>query len=92
MEGKLIEKTKKFPYIIKFTYNHVILQIVPPIIEELKKKARSLGLWNLFLSKHYREGAGLTNLEYALMAEITGRSLRIAPEVYLRILNLKISQ
>ncbi|GBC08077.1 hypothetical protein RclHR1_00790027 [Rhizophagus clarus] len=55
-------------------------KIVPPIIEELKKKARSLGLWNLFLSKHYREGAGLTNLEYALMAEITGRSIRIAPE------------
>ncbi|CAG8491412.1 4157_t:CDS:2 [Funneliformis mosseae] len=53
---------------------------VPPIIEELKKKARSLGLWNLFLSKHYHEGAGLTNLEYALMAEITGKSLRIAPE------------
>ncbi|CAG8560379.1 3979_t:CDS:2 [Funneliformis caledonium] len=44
---------------------------VPPIIEELKKKARSLGLWNLFLSKNYHEGAGLTNLEYALMAEIT---------------------
>jgi len=59
----------------------VILQIVPPIIEELKKKARSLGLWNLFLSKHYSEGAGLTNLEYALMAEITGKSIRIAPEV-----------
>ena len=57
------------------------IQVVPPIIEELKKKARSLGLWNLFLSKHYREGAGLTNLEYALAAEITGKSLRIAPEV-----------
>ncbi|CAG8481559.1 8633_t:CDS:2 [Dentiscutata erythropus] len=56
------------------------VEYVPPIIEELKKKARSLGLWNLFLSKHYSEGAGLTNLEYALIAEITGRSLRIAPE------------
>ncbi|CAG8684526.1 5118_t:CDS:2 [Racocetra fulgida] len=53
---------------------------IPPIIEELKKKARSLGLWNLFLSKHYSEGAGLTNLEYALMAEIMGKSIRIAPE------------
>ncbi|KAF0391089.1 acyl-CoA dehydrogenase NM domain-like protein [Gigaspora margarita] len=53
---------------------------VPPIIEELKQKAKSSGLWNLFLSKHYPEGAGLTNLEYALIAEIMGRSLRIAPE------------
>ena len=58
-----------------------MIQTVPPIIEELKRKARSLGLWNLFLSKNYREGAGLTNLEYALVAEIMGRSLRIAPEV-----------
>ncbi|CAG8762187.1 2186_t:CDS:2, partial [Acaulospora morrowiae] len=46
----------------------------------LKSKAKSLGLWNLFLSKDYPEGAGLTNLEYSLMAEIMGRSIRIAPE------------
>ncbi|KAF3923700.1 hypothetical protein ABW20_dc0102841 [Dactylellina cionopaga] len=47
----------------------------PPIIDELKKKARAQGLWNLFLSKtHYSEGAGFTNLEYGLMAEILGRS------------------
>ena len=50
-------------------------------MEELKKKARSLGLWNLFLGQDYKEGAGLTNLEYSLIAEVTGRSIKIAPEV-----------
>ncbi|KAF3930172.1 hypothetical protein ABW19_dt0210310 [Dactylella cylindrospora] len=47
----------------------------PPIMDDLKAKARKLGLWNLFLSKtHYSQGAGFTNLEYGLMAEILGRS------------------
>jgi hypothetical protein len=52
----------------------------PPVIEELKKKAKSLGLWNLFLHKGYKEGPGFTNLEYAIMAELTGLT-RLAPEV-----------
>ncbi|KAF9437933.1 hypothetical protein BGZ76_010476 [Entomortierella beljakovae] len=53
---------------------------VPPIMEHLKAKAKSLGLWNLFLPKYYPEGPGLTNLEYATLCEITGRVPRIAPE------------
>src|SRR5271170_1171215 len=51
----------------------------PPIIDELKAEARSRGLWNLFLT-HHPEGAGLSNLQYAPLAEITGHSPAIAPE------------
>ncbi|MDT5260350.1 MAG: acyl-CoA dehydrogenase, partial [Mycobacterium sp.] len=50
----------------------------PPIIDELKVEARKRGLWNLF-HPHPGTGAGLTNLEYAPLAEIMGRSF-IAPE------------
>ncbi|MCZ4589320.1 acyl-CoA dehydrogenase family protein (plasmid) [Rhodococcus opacus] len=51
----------------------------PPILEELKAEARSRGLWNLF-HPHPDSGPGLTNLEYAPLAEIMGRS-HIASEV-----------
>jgi len=50
-----------------------------PIVEDLKAEARRQGLWNLFLA-HHPGGAGLTNLQYAPLAEITGRSPHLAPE------------
>jgi acyl-CoA dehydrogenase len=52
----------------------------PPVMEELKAEARAQGLWNLFLPAAHSYGAGLTNLQYAPLAEITGRSPWIAPE------------
>ena len=52
----------------------------PPVIEELKAEARARGLWNLFLPATHSHGAGLTNLQYAPLAEITGHSPWIAPE------------
>ncbi|MGB3483473.1 MAG: acyl-CoA dehydrogenase family protein [Mycobacterium sp.] len=49
---------------------------VPPVVEDLKNRARELGLWNLFLPAV----SGLTNLEYAPLAELSGWSMEIGPE------------
>ncbi|KAI9030311.1 dehydrogenase-like protein [Hyaloraphidium curvatum] len=58
--------------------------VVPPVIDELKAKAKSLGLWNMFMTVDYsREygvpGPGFTTLEYAIMCEVLGQS-SLAPE------------
>ena len=49
---------------------------LPPVVEQLKAEARSRGLWNLFLP----DVSGLTNVEYAAIAEITGWAAHLAPE------------
>lgn len=52
----------------------------PSVVDDLKARAKKLGLWNLFLPKSYsNESAGFSNLEYGLMAEYLGRS-RVASE------------
>jgi alkylation response protein AidB-like acyl-CoA dehydrogenase len=55
--------------------------IFPPILEEIKEKARAEGLWNLFLPHDDEHGAGLTNVEYAVLAERMGHSF-LAPEMF----------
>ncbi|HRZ23680.1 MAG TPA: acyl-CoA dehydrogenase family protein, partial [Candidatus Contendobacter sp.] len=52
----------------------------PPIMEELKAKAKAAGLWNLFLPEE-EYGPGLSNADYAPLAEITGRT-PMAPEIF----------
>ena len=53
---------------------------LPPVVEELKVKAKALGLWNLFLPHSHDPHHGLSVTEYATLAEITGWSPEIAPE------------
>jgi acyl-CoA dehydrogenase len=53
---------------------------LPPVVEELKEVARSRGLWNLFLPESTDPAHGLTVADYAHIAEVTGRSIEIAPE------------
>lgn len=56
--------------------NGGVSHVLPPVVEALKDTARRLGLWNLFLP----DLSGLTNVEYAYLAEETGRSPYLAPE------------
>jgi acyl-CoA dehydrogenase len=53
---------------------------LPPVVEELKVEARSRGLWNLFLPDAEDPAHGLSVLEYAPLAELTGWSMDLAPE------------
>ena len=52
---------------------------VPPLVEELKQEARRRGLWNLFLPSATDPPHGLAVLDYAPLAELTGRSPALAP-------------
>jgi acyl-CoA dehydrogenase len=52
-----------------------------PVLKELQAEARERGLWNLFLPQEHADSPGLTNLQYAPLAEITGRSGHLAPAV-----------
>jgi len=55
--------------------------VVQPVIEELKRKARAAGLWNLFKPLSAAHSNGLSNLDYAPLSEVMGRS-NMAPEVF----------
>ncbi|MBY4206168.1 acyl-CoA dehydrogenase family protein [Rhodococcus fascians] len=82
-ESDLLEFMDSHVYPAEAVYEQQMLEagdphFHPPILEDLKKEARSRGLWNLF-QPHPEWGPGLTNLEYAPLAEIMGRSL-LAPE------------
>lgn len=52
----------------------------PPIVQEIRAKAKAQGLWNFFDPSEH--GAGLTNLQYAPIAELTGRSIQMAPAAF----------
>ncbi|MGG1398502.1 acyl-CoA dehydrogenase [Bacillus salipaludis] len=86
LQQKLNDFMEAFIYPNEHVYEQQLKQqesrwsAVPPIMEELKEKAKAVGLWNLFLPES-EFGAGLTNQEYAPLCEIMGRSL-IGPEVF----------
>ena len=83
LRGKLLEFMDEHVYPAEPIYEEQVRagdpHAVPQVIDDLKKEARARGLWNLFLP-HEGFGAGLTNLEYAPLAEIMGRSAELAPE------------
>lgn len=85
LQKRVTDFMEQYVYPNEKTYEEQLNQAgsrwsIPPIMEELKDKARAEGLWNLFLPESDR-GAGLTNVEYASLCEIMGRS-GIAPEVF----------
>jgi acyl-CoA dehydrogenase len=85
LRDRLLEFMEKFVYPAEQTFRDQVAAAAsrwdtPPVLEELKAEARAQGLWNLFLPVTHGHGAGLTNLQYAPLAEVTVRSPRIAPE------------
>ena len=84
LRGRLLEFMDSDVYPAEPLYRHQMEEAGDPhhhpaVIEDLKKEARSRGLWNLFLPDP-ELGAWLSVLEYAPLAEITGRSVHLAPE------------
>ncbi|RSD15412.1 acyl-CoA dehydrogenase family protein [Amycolatopsis eburnea] len=82
LRGKLLEFMDSHIYPAEPVFERQLAErddpwAIPPVVEELKAEARKRGLWNFFLPGDH--GAGLTNLQYAPLAEITGRSIRLAP-------------
>ncbi|MDM5223984.1 acyl-CoA dehydrogenase family protein [Peribacillus sp. NJ11] len=86
LEKKLTEFMEKYVYPNESVYQKQLeaqksrWSEIPPILTELTAKAKEEGLWNLFLPDS-GYGAGLTNLEYAPLCEIMGRSM-IGPEIF----------
>ena len=82
LRGKLLEFMDSHIYPAEPVFEQQLAEAADPwtqapVVEELKAEARKRGLWNFFLPGEH--GAGLTNLQYAPLAEITGRSIRLAP-------------
>jgi len=84
IESRLREFMDRYVYPNEERYYREAEELGPwkvyPVVEELKPLARQAGLWNLFLP-HSDLGAGLTNLEYASLCEVMGRT-HLAPEVF----------
>ncbi|WHM39490.1 acyl-CoA dehydrogenase family protein [Streptomyces sp. BPTC-684] len=83
LRAKLLTFMEQYVYPAETTAHEQRLRLkspwdTPAVVAELKAEARSQGLWNLFLPDA-EHGAGLTNLQYAPLAEITGRSPHLAP-------------
>ena len=79
LQDKLLEFMDEHIYPNEVVYAEQMMaqedvHVMPPVMEQLKKEARSRGLWNLFLPDD-TYGAGLSNLDYAPLAEIMGRSV-----------------
>jgi alkylation response protein AidB-like acyl-CoA dehydrogenase/aminoglycoside phosphotransferase (APT) family kinase protein len=79
MEQHIYPNEKKIEHEINNRQNR--WQVIP-LVEELKEKAKQKGLWNLFLPHATHGAPGFSNLEYAIICEVTGRSADIAPEIF----------